>query len=234
MREESHTSSGGLVHFTEPLLSLRFFSFFLSTQSVRTPLAVMADEDKCGFHEGDAHTACQCHTVSAYTQSLDELEFMRGACALRALCCARDVSQRPVGCRDVWRHDTHDGCAGTQVVWCERERRGGLHVRAARACRWFSRTRSALHYAARSGRLEACKLLLRRGAHVNAVTKAVRGARACTCALTESWQGEATALHRAAFCGHDEIVALLLKSGADAKAADDDKYVAVQDGVRVV
>lgn len=44
---------------------------------------------------------------------------------------------------------------------------------------------TALHYAARNGHVEVCKLLLRNGADVNAVTKS----------------GCATALHRAASAG---------------------------------
>ncbi|VDD78460.1 unnamed protein product [Mesocestoides corti] len=50
-----------------------------------------------------------------------------------------------------------------------------------------------LHYASRNGRTATCELLLSHGADVFAVTR----------------NGKATALHRAAFCGHLDVVKLL-------------------------
>ncbi|EFJ09749.1 hypothetical protein SELMODRAFT_184376 [Selaginella moellendorffii] len=67
---------------------------------------------------------------------------------------------------------------------------------------------SPLHYAARNGHLEACRLLLKFGAGVDARTRS----------------GRATSLHRAAFAGHEDIVALLLESGADRDAVDSDGH----------
>ncbi|XP_065345629.1 ankyrin repeat domain-containing protein 39-like [Cloeon dipterum] len=65
---------------------------------------------------------------------------------------------------------------------------------------------TALHYAAKAGHLDVCQLLIRRGADVNAVTKA----------------GLASPLHRAAMCGKHSICELLLKSGADVNLQDAD------------
>jgi ankyrin repeat protein len=71
---------------------------------------------------------------------------------------------------------------------------------------------TALHYAARNGRLDACKLLLLEGANVNALTGAQRS----------------TPLMRAAYCGHLEVVALLLERGkAQVNVADTDGATAL-------
>lgn len=74
---------------------------------------------------------------------------------------------------------------------------------------------TALHYAARNGRLKICKLLLERGANVNARTRCAR----------------ATSLHRAASQGHEDVVDFLLKSGADADLLDDDGCTALHRAV---
>ncbi|GAQ78214.1 hypothetical protein KFL_000090600 [Klebsormidium nitens] len=63
-----------------------------------------------------------------------------------------------------------------------------------------------LHYAARNGHQDICRLLLERGAVVDARTPA----------------GRATPLHRAAYGGHVDIVKLLLRHGADPRAKDAD------------
>lgn len=65
---------------------------------------------------------------------------------------------------------------------------------------------SPLHYSARNGHLEICKLLLSHGAKVNMETRS----------------GEATPLHRAAYMGHSDIVQLLVDCGADPLATDCD------------
>lgn len=70
---------------------------------------------------------------------------------------------------------------------------------------------TALHYAARNGHYEVCKMLLENGATVNAQTRC----------------GRATALHRAAMQGHIDIVQLLLKFGANANIKDIDGYTAL-------
>ena len=63
---------------------------------------------------------------------------------------------------------------------------------------------SALHYAARNGRMDMVGLLLAAGADVAVATKA----------------GGATALHRAAVQGHAHVVAALLDAGACPAAQD--------------
>lgn len=74
---------------------------------------------------------------------------------------------------------------------------------------------TALHYAARSGRVDICKILLQSSANVNATTRA----------------GFATPLHRAAFAGKEQIVELLLESGADPKLQDVDGRTALHRAV---
>ncbi|XP_058060716.1 ankyrin repeat domain-containing protein 39 [Anopheles bellator] len=69
---------------------------------------------------------------------------------------------------------------------------------------------TALHYAARSGHLDACRLLLAAGLGVDEVTN-----------------GGVTALHRAAMMGHVEIVVELLASGADPGRRDNDGRTAL-------
>ncbi|KAK7090121.1 hypothetical protein V1264_009963 [Littorina saxatilis] len=65
---------------------------------------------------------------------------------------------------------------------------------------------TALHYAARSGHLQVCRLLLSHGSDVNSVTNT----------------GQATPLHRAAYMGHHDLVKLLLQHKADPLATDAD------------
>lgn len=74
---------------------------------------------------------------------------------------------------------------------------------------------TALHYAARNGHYEVCKVLLENGADVNALTRS----------------GHATALHRAATQDHSEIVKLLLNKGADPNIGDADGYTALHRAV---
>ena len=62
------------------------------------------------------------------------------------------------------------------------------------------------HYAARSGHLEICKLLISYGATVSLKTKS----------------GKATPLHRAAYMGHTEVVSLLLAHNAKPSDIDSD------------
>ncbi|KAJ7549705.1 hypothetical protein O6H91_07G063900 [Diphasiastrum complanatum] len=63
-----------------------------------------------------------------------------------------------------------------------------------------------LHFAARSGHLQACRLLLQYGASADRRTRA----------------GSATSLHRAAYAGHEEVALLLLEHGANPSAVDAD------------
>lgn len=66
---------------------------------------------------------------------------------------------------------------------------------------------AALHYAARAGKLEVCRLLVgRHHADVNATT--------C--------KGLATPLHRAAYMGHDDICTYLIEKGARVRTWRDD------------
>uniref|UniRef100_A0A1I8N104 Uncharacterized protein n=1 Tax=Musca domestica TaxID=7370 RepID=A0A1I8N104_MUSDO len=70
---------------------------------------------------------------------------------------------------------------------------------------------TALHYAARNGNEEICKLLINEGkADVNAVTK-----------------GGVTPLHRAAMMGHLHIVKLLVNAHANVDKQDDDGQTAL-------
>jgi len=69
---------------------------------------------------------------------------------------------------------------------------------------------TGLHYAARSGSLEALRLLIGSGADVNA--RANSGA---------------SPIHRAAYMGHEEIVQLLIGNGADPEVSDDDGKTAL-------
>lgn len=70
---------------------------------------------------------------------------------------------------------------------------------------------TALHYAARNGNEEICKILLKIGkADVNAVTN-----------------GGATPLHRAAMMGHLKVVQLLVEYNANLTIQDDDGQTAL-------
>ena len=62
------------------------------------------------------------------------------------------------------------------------------------------------HYASRSGHVVMCKLLLLSGAEVNVQTRG----------------GGSTSLHRAAYCGHGDVVTVLVTAGADGKMVDGD------------
>eukprot|EP00892_Ulva_mutabilis_P006715 jgi/Ulvmu1/4415/UM002_0140.1 len=73
-----------------------------------------------------------------------------------------------------------------------------------------------LHYAARAGHVNACKLLLQHGASVNAKTTL----------------GRASSLHRAAFAGHINVVKLLVEHGADLCARDADGETALHKAAR--
>nr|XP_040236054.2 ankyrin repeat domain-containing protein 39 [Anopheles coluzzii] len=81
--------------------------------------------------------------------------------------------------------------------------RGHLHDRDS--CGY-----TALHYAARSGHPDACRLLLARGLGVDEVTN-----------------GGVTALHRAAMMGHYKIVQLLIESKANVLHRDNDGRTAL-------
>ncbi|KAF5298446.1 hypothetical protein FQR65_LT01225 [Abscondita terminalis] len=70
---------------------------------------------------------------------------------------------------------------------------------------------TSLHYAARNGCKQVCKILLERGANVNAATKS----------------GSATALHRSCSAGHVEIVKLLLSKNANGMLKDSDGKTAL-------
>lgn len=70
---------------------------------------------------------------------------------------------------------------------------------------------TALHYAARAGHLEICRMLLEAGIGVNERT----------------YGGGATALHRAAMLGRDQILKLLLDRKADALLQDSDGKTAL-------
>lgn len=67
-------------------------------------------------------------------------------------------------------------------------------------------TSAILHLASKRGEIAAVKWLLARGADVNA--------------RWIGWDTDATPLHIAASCGHEEIVRLLLDAGADPKIKD--------------
>ncbi|KAK4880760.1 hypothetical protein RN001_008906 [Aquatica leii] len=70
---------------------------------------------------------------------------------------------------------------------------------------------TSLHYAARNGCLQVCKLLLKNGANINAATKS----------------GCATALHRACTAGQMPIVQLLLSNNVDGLIKDADGKTAL-------
>ncbi|XP_039279932.1 ankyrin repeat domain-containing protein 39 isoform X2 [Nilaparvata lugens] len=72
-----------------------------------------------------------------------------------------------------------------------------------------------LHYAARAGHTAVCRLLLQSGASVNLATRAAN----------------ATALHRAALKGKEEVVSLLLDFKADALLPDCDGRTALHRAV---
>ncbi|XP_032529768.2 ankyrin repeat domain-containing protein 39 [Danaus plexippus] len=65
---------------------------------------------------------------------------------------------------------------------------------------------TALHYAARSGHLNICKLLLDHGAYINAQTRS----------------GKATPLHKAACSGKKNIIMFLINNGAQIDLQDSD------------
>jgi len=66
---------------------------------------------------------------------------------------------------------------------------------------------TALHYAARNGKLKAAQSLIELGASINCQTK----------------NNGSTALHRAALAGKVEMVTFLLQSGADVRLLDADQ-----------
>ncbi|XP_049869328.1 ankyrin repeat domain-containing protein 39 [Pectinophora gossypiella] len=70
---------------------------------------------------------------------------------------------------------------------------------------------TALHYAARKGHVDVCKMLLMNGADVNANTKS----------------GKATPLHKAAAAGKVAAVKILIQAGADIKMQDVDGETAL-------
>eukprot|EP01089_Gocevia_fonbrunei_P000758 TRINITY_DN10742_c0_g1_i1.p1 TRINITY_DN10742_c0_g1~~TRINITY_DN10742_c0_g1_i1.p1 ORF type:complete len:160 (-),score=33.40 TRINITY_DN10742_c0_g1_i1:125-604(-) len=65
---------------------------------------------------------------------------------------------------------------------------------------------TALHYAARSGYLEACKYLVLNGANVNSKTQ----------------ETKVTPLHRAAYCARDDICKFLISKGSKISEQDSD------------
>ncbi|XP_028401651.1 ankyrin repeat domain-containing protein 39-like [Dendronephthya gigantea] len=70
---------------------------------------------------------------------------------------------------------------------------------------------TALHYAARNGHLNVCKILLDYGANPNSLTRA----------------GKASPLHRAAYSGHSNIVKTLIEHGGKLDLADVDGQTAL-------
>ncbi|KAF2903563.1 hypothetical protein ILUMI_02636 [Ignelater luminosus] len=70
---------------------------------------------------------------------------------------------------------------------------------------------TALHYAARNGHLDVCKVLLRNGADINSTTKS----------------GRATALHRACSADKVHMVKFLLENKANGKIRDSDGKTAL-------
>lgn len=70
---------------------------------------------------------------------------------------------------------------------------------------------SALHYAARHGHLNVCKILLISGANPDSLTRA----------------GKASPLHRAAYSGHSDIVKILAEHGAQLDLVDIDGQTAL-------
>lgn len=75
---------------------------------------------------------------------------------------------------------------------------------------------TALHYSARNGHLTACENLLNAGANVNACTRS----------------GGVTPLIRAALMGHEKVVQLLLRKGADIFHQDNDGNTALHKAVQ--
>ena len=75
---------------------------------------------------------------------------------------------------------------------------------------WVYNAAFLQHYAARSGHVAVCQMLLRHGADVNIQTRA----------------GGATPLHRAAYCGHHQVVQLLLDRKAEVLRIDADGQTA--------
>lgn len=74
---------------------------------------------------------------------------------------------------------------------------------------------TALHYAARNGHYEICKILVENDAETNVQTRC----------------GRAAPLHRAAVQNHPDIVGLLLKHGANPNLKDADGYTALHKAI---
>ena len=90
----------------------------------------------------------------------------------------------------------------------------GLTVAAGTLLAVGAECNTALHHAARGDHQATVRLLLDRGAHINA--KDIAGQ---------------TPLHRAAFCGNKATVGLLLDRGADIKAKDSDSQTPLRKAV---
>jgi len=76
----------------------------------------------------------------------------------------------------------------------------------------FCSSYTALHYAARNGKLSAAKTLIQFGATVNCQTK----------------NNGSTPLHRAALLGQVSMVRLLIESGADVTILDADQLTPLE------
>lgn len=163
----------------------------------------------CDLHTGD----CQCYKqANPAAQSLEELDFLKGACAAAQQGNAPKLQAILDRHPETIRNDNSSGkhsCSGVKVWQCYRPHKARSHVVGGSGY-------TPLHYAARGGHAITVKLLLQRGTARNVHAQATGNVgpkaffvQAGAEVSAQTGAGRATPLHRAAYMGHVDVVKLL-------------------------